>query len=274
MACKLSQNEFREVLEPLSNEWGAIRITSIARLLQDGRMPQHWFDIYVGAEQNPKLAAAVPNKRYPGPKYTTLFAHQSIPFELFSEFFDHLPLNLSSVPVTGICPAGQHLKNMLDRYLHENELGISQFTHQCKMFLCPNPFPSAESRLPPGYKLDILDAQDAEFAASNWYLTSATAADYFREAIVAGLPSTCIRTGKGDIVAHCMLADHHVGNVWVDPAHRRKGFAQLIVAEQAKKMQLLLDKVVAYIEPDNEASLNLFGNKLGWTDTKFDTYWE
>lgn len=65
MACKLIREEFCQVLKPVWNESGALRITSIASLMNSGLMPQ-WFDIYVGKGKNSQLAAAIPTEFYPG----------------------------------------------------------------------------------------------------------------------------------------------------------------------------------------------------------------
>lgn len=65
MACKLAREEFCEVLKPVWDELGALRITLIGSLMAAGRMPQ-WFDLFVGTGKNPHLAAAIPTELYPG----------------------------------------------------------------------------------------------------------------------------------------------------------------------------------------------------------------
>lgn len=130
-----------------------------------------------------------------------------------------------------------------------------------------------EKSLPTGFKFDDLKVDEAVIAVQNWKFSNDTTLRLFREALAAGLPSTCIKNENGDIVAHCLVADFHLSNLWVDPAYRRQGLAKLVVTEQAKKMREVSLKVVAYVETDNVASLNLFAKKLNWIDTGFYVYW-
>lgn len=175
---------------------------------------------------------------------------------------------------------------MLERYLTENDLGIYEYTSHCNTFQCPIEIPHQIPQedenlkdlkdlqnLQAGFHFEDLKPEDAEFAAKNWKYKSETTENLFRESYRAGLPSTCIKNDQGKIVAHCMVADHHVGNLWVDPAFRRLGLAKFLVNEEAKKLRPFLDKIVAYVEIENQASLNLFRNKLKWIDVQFNTYW-
>lgn len=135
MACKLNREELCDILKPIWNEMGALRINSIAFLHAKHRS-LHWFDVYVGPGKNARLAAAIPTEFYPGQRDgCAIYVHESVEFGTFSEFVDSLPLNLSIS--TRFYNLGQHQKDMIDRYCSETGRGSYKPTSYCKTFQCP-----------------------------------------------------------------------------------------------------------------------------------------
>lgn len=133
------------------------------------------------------------------------------------------------------------------------------------------------AQLPAGAELGPLRASDAETVRENWSYGAEVSLAYV-QAVIANCVTRCVRV---DGVLASWLVRHETGDLGMAttlPAHRRKGLLSLCAKsllaavvppteDAARELP-----VVAYIAPDNAASLALFGGlgfepvlELSWT---------